>query len=127
MVVDVKRSVGFVLDPIPFFLSMFYAIFWCFQMRLMIRRHPSNRGPQDGLIRPLLVDTLLHDLSRDLFLWHRFAAVVDDGLGLRGYDFAGLGLVGGATVVGDAGVGAVLTCGAHGCGEVVVGGWKWWR
>ena len=73
------------------------------------------------------MDTLFHDLSRHLFLWHRLAAVVDDRLGLGGYAFAGLGLIGGAAVIGDARVSAVLACGTHCCGEVVVGGWKWWR
>jgi hypothetical protein len=49
--------------------------------------------------------------------------VVDDRLRLRGgRNFAGLGLVSGAAVVGNTGVGAVLACGAHCCGEVVVGG-----
>jgi len=53
--------------------------------------------------------------------------VVDDRLRLRGCDFVGLGLVGGAAVVGDTGVGAALACGAHCCGEVVVGEWRRWR
>jgi hypothetical protein len=73
--------------------------------------------------RPSLVDTRLHDFGRDVFLWRRSVVVVDDRLRLRGgRNFAGLGLVGGAAVVGNTGVGAALACGAHCCGEVVVGG-----
>jgi hypothetical protein len=77
---------------------------------------------------PSLVDTRLHDFGRDVFLWRGSVVVVDDRLRLGGRrNFAGLGLVGGAAVVGDAGVGTALACGSHCCGEVVVGGWRWWR
>jgi hypothetical protein len=78
-------------------------------------------GSARWMVSPSRVDTLFHDLSRGLFLGHRLAPMVDDGFGLRGCGF-GLDWICSAAVVGDAGVGAVLACGTHCCGEVVVGG-----
>jgi hypothetical protein len=57
-----------------------------------------------------------HDFGRDVFLGHRRAVLVDDGLvGFRGCCFVGPRGIGG-TVAGDARVGAVLAGGSHCCG-----------
>ena len=122
----VQRSVGPVMNPILVFSfcvweseSIFWFVqtkwerggaFWLFSAR---RTHASNHSA---------ITIRLRHFGRDVFLGHRvFPALVDDGLGSGVLRLAGPGLVGGA-VTGDARVGAVLSRGAHGCGEVVVGG-----